>query len=84
VRLEAGTFSPSLETLHKAAAGLDTSLTVLFAAFEGTDDAAARELLTLAREFSGLEVALALRTLTLLHTMVAQVADHAEVGDDGR
>lgn len=80
-RLEHGSFSPSLETLHKLATGLDSDLTTIFSAFEGGDDATAREALAICRNFSGLELALAIRVLALLGAMVERVADSAEVGD---
>ena len=79
-RLERGTFSPSLETLHKLSVGLDSNLTTLFSSFEGGDDAAAREALAIARNFTGLEIALALRVLALLSAMVSRVAEGTDDG----
>jgi transcriptional regulator with XRE-family HTH domain len=77
-RLELGNFSPSLETLAKLVVGLDSSLTSLFASMEGHDDAAAREVLAMARRMSGIELALAVRVLALLAAMLRIVH-----GDDG-
>jgi transcriptional regulator with XRE-family HTH domain len=82
-RLEYGDFSPSLATLIKLAGGLDTSLTTLFASFDESDDATAREILEMARRMSGLELALAVRLLSLLASMLALVSDAIEAtGDD--
>jgi transcriptional regulator with XRE-family HTH domain len=69
-RLELGTFSPSLETLTKVVAGLDSNLAVLFAALDGSEDATARELLAMARRMTGIELALAVRVLSLLAAML--------------
>jgi hypothetical protein len=83
--MEHGSFSPSLETLAKLVVGLDTSLTTLFAAFEGTDDATAREVLSIARRMSGLELALAVRLLSLLAEMlkiVVQTIEDVSEDDD--
>ncbi len=72
-RLEHGAFSPSLETLFKLGVGLDTGLASLFATFEGSDDATARELLATARHMSRVEITLALRVLTALVSMLRTV-----------
>lgn len=69
-RLEHGSFSPSLETLAKLVVGLDSSLSTLFAAFEGSDDATTREILAMGRRMSGPELALAVRVLSLLAAML--------------
>jgi transcriptional regulator with XRE-family HTH domain len=79
-RMEFGTFSPSLETLAKLVAGLDSSLTTLFASFEGSDDATAREILAMARRMSGVELALAVRVLALLGAMLRIV--HGDGADE--
>lgn len=74
-QLERGRFSPSLDTLSKLVAGLDSNLAALFAAHEGTDDAPAREILAMARRFNGVELALAVRVLSLLAAMLRCLAD---------
>jgi transcriptional regulator with XRE-family HTH domain len=79
-RLERDAVSPSLETLHRLAAGLDTSLTTLFGAFEKHDEATAREILGMVRRMSGREIVIAVRVLSLLATMLRLVG--AREGDD--
>jgi transcriptional regulator with XRE-family HTH domain len=82
-RMEYGDFSPSLETLIKLCGGLDTSLATLFASFDGSDDATAREILEMARRMSRLELALAVRLISLLAGMLRLVAEAIEdAGDD--
>lgn len=80
-RMEHGSFSPSLETLAKLVVGLDSSLTTVFAAFEGSDDAGAREIIAMARRMSGLELALAVGVLSLLAAMLRIVADSDDARD---
>ncbi len=79
-RMEFGTFSPSLETLAKLVAGLDSNLAVLFAALDGSEDAPAREILAMARRMSGVELALAVRVLSLLAAMLRIV--HGDGSDE--
>jgi transcriptional regulator with XRE-family HTH domain len=69
-RMEHGSFSPSLETLAKLVVGLDTSLSTLFTAFEGSDDATTREILSMGRRMTGPELVLAVRVLSLLAAML--------------
>ena len=60
-RLEAGTFSPSLGTLRKLAAGLGMRLSTLFEAFESGDRQVRRELWDLLDRLVGDEEELLLR-----------------------
>jgi transcriptional regulator with XRE-family HTH domain len=79
-RLETAAFSPSLETLNRLVAGLDSSLSTLFAAFEGSDDAMARDILGMARRMDGVELVIAVRVLSMLVAMLrmAHGTDGAE------
>jgi transcriptional regulator with XRE-family HTH domain len=79
-RMEIGTFSPSLESLAKLVAGLDSSLGTLFTALDGNDDAVAREILSMARRVSGVELALAVRVLSLLVAML-QIVHGDDAGE---
>jgi hypothetical protein len=79
-RLEIAAFSPSLETLNRLVAGLDSSLSTLFAAFEGSDDAMAREIIGMARRMTGLDLVMAVRVLSMLAAMLRIV--HGDDADE--
>jgi transcriptional regulator with XRE-family HTH domain len=81
-RLEHGSFSPSLETLYKACAGLDIKLSTLFEAFELGARNETRELIDLIATRSPRELVLATRVLQTLFTeiddLIAGIKQDAE------
>jgi transcriptional regulator with XRE-family HTH domain len=81
-RLEAGSFSPSLDTLVKLNTGLRLDFATLFAAFEQREVGTDRELLAMARSLTPAELATALRVLSFLAGLLGGVADSSD-GEGG-
>jgi transcriptional regulator with XRE-family HTH domain len=78
-RLEHGSFSPSLDTLSKLAAGLRLDLSALFTVFEHGDGGRERELVAMARTLSPTDLALVLRLLAFVVGLLGGIA--AERGE---
>jgi transcriptional regulator with XRE-family HTH domain len=77
-RLEQGAFSPSLDTLTKVVGGLGIGFATLFTAFELREEGADHDLLAMTRSLTPVELAMALRVLSVLAGLLGAVAD----GDD--
>ena len=71
-RLEHGSFSPSLVTLHKLCAGLDISLSTLFEAYELGERRVHREVLDLLGRMGLEDQLLLLRLIPLLLTLARE------------
>jgi transcriptional regulator with XRE-family HTH domain len=82
-RLEAGAFSPSLQTLRKLAAGLDLNLGTIFTAFELRDVQRDQEIVDLLATRSPYDLDRALRVLVVFFDAIDErtdepVDDHQE------
>jgi transcriptional regulator with XRE-family HTH domain len=74
-RMEAGVFSPSLQTLRKLAVGLDLNLSTLFGAFEMGEIQREHEILDLLATRSPTELDRALRVLIAFFDAIDERAD---------
>jgi transcriptional regulator with XRE-family HTH domain len=76
-RLEAGTFSPSLQTLSKLCLGLDLMLSSLFESYELGERNESRELVDLLATRSARELVLATRVLRAMFAEIDAIAAEA-------
>jgi transcriptional regulator with XRE-family HTH domain len=74
-RLEAGAFSPSLQTLRKLAAGLDLNLGTIFTAFELRDVQRDQEIVDLLATRSPYDLDRALRVLVVFFDAIDERTD---------
>jgi transcriptional regulator with XRE-family HTH domain len=74
-RLEAGSFSPSLDTLGKLVTGLAIDLSTLFASFDQREPGSDRELLALARSLTAAERRVGVRVLVVLAGLLGAMTD---------
>lgn len=80
-RLEHGSFSPSLDTLHKLCGGLDLQLSTLFESYELGESRRAAELIDLVSSHSDARIKLATSVVRALFDGLDELAQSEELAE---